>query len=210
MKGRCTIILSYIESYTKDYIQTKTSEADYIICADGGEAIAANYGILPDCVIGDFDSDPLTEKQDCLYIRYPEEKDITDSEACLMHAAELGFKEISVIGGIGGRLDHTLGNILLLRKYSSLGIKLSFEDMKNSMTLVKNDKITLHRNDLYRYFAVVPIEPAVKGVSIRGAKYPLNGFDMTPDNTLGISNEIADDYVEIEVLDGAVLVTRSA
>ena len=111
MYNKALIILSFVEKIDVSHLNAISSISDYIICADGGVDIAKTYGIMPDCVIGDFDSTINSNRLDCLYITLPSEKDFTDTEAAINHAIELGIRDITVYGGIGGRLDHTLGNV---------------------------------------------------------------------------------------------------
>ena len=69
----CTVILSYIENMTPEFIRSHCPEGSLILCADGGQKIARIAGIQPDVVIGDFDSTGDFERFDCLYITYPVE-----------------------------------------------------------------------------------------------------------------------------------------
>lgn len=209
MNKKCIVILSFIEHLTKEYIRKAAADADYIICADGGEAIARECGVIPDCVIGDFDSDSCKKHSDCTYITYPAEKDFSDTEACLLHAAEAGYREITLIGGINGRLDHTLANIALLIKYRNSVQSLTFEDMCNSVTLLCNSSLRLYPDSRFKYFGLISITPVSRGVTISGAKYPLSDAKLRYDTSLGISNEITGKHADISVRNGTLLVTRS-
>ena len=206
---KCVILLSFIEAWTPDFVRSAAAGYDYLICADGGEMIAAQLGPQPDCVVGDFDSDRTTERFDCLYITYPAEKDLTDSEAALLHAVERGCRDITVIGGIGGRLDHTVGSIAMLLKFAKDVDHLEFRDGNNAMFLLTNGEAMLHPSDDYKYFGLWSIDPVATGVTITGAKYPLTNAVLPRDTTLGISNEITGSAAHIIVRDGTVLVMRS-
>lgn len=209
MSKKCLIILSYVNYPSDQLLYQLTEEADYIICADGGQMIARNYNILPDVVIGDFDSTSIDEKFDCLYITYPAEKDITDAEASLNHAVEMGCDDVTCYGGIGGRLDHMLGNISILSKYSEK-MKLRFLDDRNYLTMVTNGSIVLPKSLRYHYFGVVPYDREAKGVTISGAKYQLSNVDMKRASTLGISNEVSGDAARVSVKKGSLLIARSS
>ena len=143
MQNTCLILLSYMECVTPDMAQELAESADYIIAADGGQNRAREFGLQPDCVIGDFDSTTLNEDFDCLYITYPAEKDLTDTEAALTHALEKGCRNVILLGGMGGRLDHTMGNIGLLDKYYNSFDHMEFIDGKNRMELLKDSGRTL-------------------------------------------------------------------
>lgn len=210
MQNTCLILLSYMECVTPDMAQELAESADYIIAADGGQNRAREFGLQPDCVIGDFDSTTLNEDFDCLYITYPAEKDLTDTEAALTHALEKGYRNVILLGGMGGRLDHTMGNIGLLDKYYSSFDHMEFIDGKNRMELLKDSGRTLKRDARYKYFGLVSLNAEASGIDIRGAKYELTGASLERASTLGVSNEFSEDTVEICVREGTLLIVRSA
>lgn len=210
MQNTCLILLSYVECVTPDMAQQLAETADYIIAADGGQNRAREFGLQPDCVIGDFDSTTLDEDFDCIYITYPAEKDLTDTEAALTHALEKGCRNIILLGGMGGRLDHTMGNIGLLDKYYRSFDHMEFIDGKNRMELLKDSDRTLKRDARYKYFGLVSLNAEASGIDIRGAKYELTGASLERASTLGVSNEFSEDTVEICVQEGTLLIVRSA
>lgn len=210
MQNTCLILLSYMECVTPDMAQDLAETADYIIAADGGQNRAREFGLQPDCVIGDFDSTTLDEDFDCIYITYPAEKDLTDTEAALTHALEKGCRNVILLGGMGGRLDHTMGNIGLLDKYYSSFDHMEFIDGKNRMELLKDSERTLKRDARYKYFGLVSLNAEASGIDIRGAKYELTGASLERASTLGVSNEFKEDTVEICVQEGILLIVRSA
>ena len=210
MQNTCLILLSYMECVTPEMAQDLAETADYIIAADGGQNRAREFGLQPDCVIGDFDSTTLNEDFDCLYITYPAEKDLTDTEAALTHALEKGCRNVILLGGMGGRLDHTMGNIGLLDKYYSSFDHMEFIDGKNRMELLRDSDRTLKRDARYKYFGLVSLNAEASGIDIRGAKYELTGASLERASTLGVSNEFSEDTVEIYVREGTLLIVRSA
>ena len=82
---------------------------DIIITADAGWKTARAMGFFPALALGDFDTAPAPEGPDVL--RLPAEKDDTDTFFAARRALETGCSEVLILGGIGGRLDHTLANI---------------------------------------------------------------------------------------------------
>lgn len=213
MYNTALIILSFVEKIDVSHLNTISSISDYIICADGGVDIAKTYGIMPDCVIGDFDSTINSNRLDCLYITLPSEKDFTDTEAAINHAIELGIRDITVYGGIGGRLDHTFGNVGLLEKYLGKLDHLEFMDGKNSMQLLDGETCSstiLTPVSTYRFFSLVSLDSAADGVSITGAKYNLDNASISRASTLCISNKIILKQAHISVHRGKVLLVRSA
>lgn len=210
MQNTCLILLSYMECVTPEMAQDLAETADYIIAADGGQNRAREFGLQPDCVIGDFDSTTLNEDFDCLYITYPAEKDLTDTEAALTHALEKGCRNVILLGGMGGRLDHTMGNIGLLDKYYSSFDHMEFIDGKNRMELLRDSDRTLKRDVRYKYFGLVSLNAEASGIDICGAKYELTGASLERASTLGVSNEFSEDTVTIRVQNGTLLIVRSA
>ena len=93
------------------YAQSLLREDDYIICADRGYAYCVSMGVVPDLVLGDFDSYNGSLPQNCELLRYPVEKDDTDTMLAVKEAIRRGYHEIMMLGMLGGRLDHTLANI---------------------------------------------------------------------------------------------------
>ena len=194
-------------------IKINPEEYSFVIAADKGYKYAFQLGISPDLIIGDFDtatSPAVTEKKKELII-LPPEKDMTDTEAALDIAAAKHPSSITILGGLGGRFDHTMGNIALLSKYD---LPIKIKDEKNSVTLLRPGKYFVAKDD-YKYISLVPFTPSVSGLSISGVKYILNDAELTHDNTLGISNEIigispeASPTCEISFKTGKLLVCQS-
>lgn len=213
MYSTALIILSFIEKTDASQLNALSSASDYIVCADGGVDIANTYGIRPDCVIGDFDSTNTSNRLDCLYITLHSEKDLTDTEAAINHAIDLGITDITVYGGIGGRLDHTLGNISLLEKYFEKLEHLEFIDGKNSMQLLDSEtcsSATLVPNSAYKYFSLISLNSTADGVTVTGAKYNLDNASISRSSTLCISNEISRSEAHISVRSGKIILVRSS
>lgn len=208
MKTKCLIILAYIETYNEEYVKNLTKEYDFIICADGGQLLAAKYNLQPNCIIGDFDSSCGDHIFGCEYIHYPAEKDITDTEACIIYAIENNFIDILLLGGLGGRLDHTLGNINLLKKYHVPGIQINMEDLNNHVTLLIDEDAKVKRSN-HTYLSLIPYSEICRGVTAAGVKYPLQNAVLDKAATLGVSNEIVDRNAEISVKHGELLVIES-
>lgn len=169
-------------------IKINQEKYDFVIAADKGYEYALQINVYPDLIIGDFDTAkfPTCTFKKTELITLPPEKDMTDTEAALDIAATKQPSSITILGGLGGRFDHTMGNIALLSKYD---IPIKIKDEKNSVTLLRPGKYFVAKAE-YKYLSLVPYSPAVSGLSIRGVKYPLEDAELTHNNTLGISNEI--------------------
>ena len=185
-----------------DYSFYTPQKDDYVICADSGYRHAEALGIIPDILLGDFDS--IAEMpQEVEILRFPAEKDETDLQIAICHAREKGFSDIYVIGAFGGRLDHFLGNVCLLHWAQNQGADVIMQDADTLVRLVSED-VALPRKKQH-YLSVIPFFGDAT-VSITGVKYPLEKHNMLAGDTLGISNEFKSDVAHISVHSGKVLV----
>nr|MCR5430347.1 thiamine diphosphokinase [Eubacterium sp.] len=128
MKSRCVIVGSMnVDSRIQDYL-----EDGFVIAADGGLLNLEKSNITPDLILGDFDSlgfEPEGEN----VIKYPVKKNDTDMMLAVKKAIDLGYKEIVIFGGCGGRLDHTLANINTMVYALEKGANISILDSQNDM-----------------------------------------------------------------------------
>ncbi|KAJ51513.1 thiamine pyrophosphokinase [Clostridium tetanomorphum] len=193
-------------------IEEEVKKCDIIISADKGANVLYQYGIKPDLIVGDFDS---IEKQvlehfkllNGIIEKFPEEKDFTDSHAALQKAIDLGAKEISLLACTGSRIDHLLGNIGLLYESLKLGVQTYIRDNNNLIRLV--DKPLWIERKNYKYFSLLSYGDVVKGITITGAKYPLNNYNLKLGESLGVSNEVLNEKAYIDFKEGLLFVIQS-
>ena len=200
---RCLIITPYRPGNLVDL------NADLVLCADTAYRAAAEAGIVPDVIIGDFDhSDASCAPADGVkVVRVPSEKDDTDTMLCIKYAIDAGADEIFIAGGIGGRLDHTVANLQSIAYAEAHGVVAVLTDGKNEARIFTG-KIRLPRRDGF-YLSAFAYGGECRGVSERGVKYPIENVTLSPDFPLGVSNEIVADYAEIEVQEGKLLLIFS-
>ncbi|MBQ1545476.1 MAG: thiamine diphosphokinase [Clostridia bacterium] len=207
---KCLIVTAYLEG--AELLCFAPSDYDCILCADGGLPQARKLGLAPDRLIGDFDSaprpDPATEPAAADLVLLPCEKDVTDSEAAVDLAYEQGFRDITVLGGLGGRFDHAMGNLGVLAKYLGRTDRLVLEDGYNRVFLLAPGSYTIPK-DRFQYLGLIAYNGPVDGLSVSGVKYPLSGHRLTADNTLGVSNQILGDTAPLSFADGTLLVIQS-
>ena len=183
---RCVIIGGAdIAGYER--IRQSLRENDFFICCDSGLKHAGPLEIRPDLIVGDFDSHekPVTEIET---ITLPRAKDDTDTVFAAKEAVRRGFEEFLLIGVIGARFDHTFGNVSLLMWLDSRGKKAKILDDYSEMEIVHQE--TAEIEDLYAYFSLLNTSGIAEEITIRGAKYPLNGGVITSEYQYGISNEV--------------------
>ena len=275
----------------------KNKKPDYFIAADRGLLTCLYAGIIPDCVLGDYDSlfpdsedseraeekssadserteeesladSERTEEEssadsgredenfsadseredgklsallrkieypaDLLeklnregkrVLTYPARKDFSDSEAAVREAVRIILDarekadgipettdvsdEIYLLGATGGRLDHFLANIALLMIPTQFGIKAWIVNEKNEITLLREGCSLEKKHTFGKYVSLIPFTEEVTGVVLKGFRYPLYGYTLTRDNTLGLSNEIEDERAEIAFEKGILIMVLS-
>jgi thiamine pyrophosphokinase len=220
---RCVIITSYIEGDLDEiYIP---EPGDTVICADNGYLAAVSAGIVPDLLIGDYDSLQTDLPGDIRHLTFPVHKDYTDTGLCLDWAHSGGYKNVSVIGGLGGRLDHTLANLQDLIGFSKRGLHVEMYDRINYVTVLEGPAETTLRADILRRekngdppvllgedgprLGLFAFSEAVSGIFSSGVEYPLSDAVLRYDFPLGSGNPFTEDEVHIRIEHGSLLVSIS-
>lgn len=199
-----------IENYNN--LKRECLSNDYIICADGGAVLVDKVDILPDMIIGDLDSINTNilnkfKTLDVEFKKYPEKKDYTDMELCLNHAISIGASEITIMGGTGSRLDHTLANIFLLYLLLEKNIKGKIIDDNNEVYII-NDVIEL-KQDEKEYVSIIPISNIVYGISTNGFEYETNKLNLKFGSARGVSNKLKNYTGKIQIDNGLCLIIKS-
>ncbi|MBR5545049.1 MAG: thiamine diphosphokinase [Clostridia bacterium] len=206
IKRRCVIIGG--GDCSTEILKNNIHSDDFVICADGGYDIANECGITPDLLIGDFDSIKAIP-DDVSKITLPVEKDVTDSVAAYNEGTERGFTSFVMFGGTGGRFEHTFANISLMANASKSGMFLEIVDNKQIFRSITNSSITIKRKDNQQVSVFAYGERAF-GVTLKGFHYPLCDYSLDPFNgALGTSNDIVEDYGEISVSNGTLIIIET-
>lgn len=182
-----------------------------IIAADHG-LVAGDYLNLPlDFIVGDFDSVPkdIIDKygrNNVPIFTFPTEKDKTDTELAIELAIQQGAKSIDIVGATGSRLDHTLANMHLLTIPLKKGVEAYIIDANNKFYL-KKDSFAIQKNNQYGdYISFLPFHGDVKGLSLKGFKFPLDNVILSAGESICISNELVDDTGEVCFTEGTLMV----
>lgn len=202
-----------------DGIVERPEEGDLVIAADSGYANAKRLGANINMLIGDMDSigdgfDFGALDPDVEIIKLPTEKDDTDTAYAVKLALKEGCENITIIGGLSGRLDHTLSNLSILEYLdTALGknkkVLSLISDGKNRVRYIKNDGLLIPRSH-FKYLSLIPVSDVCRGVTVKGCKYPLEGAKLTRDNAeFSTSNEIVGNVALVEVSRGALYVVES-
>ena len=193
----------------KDGVTEHPDKDDLVIAADAGLLTARRFGVEPSIVLGDFDTlgEPDVPEETEL-IRVPTQKDDTDTQLAVCVALERGAREIVIIGGLDGRLDHTLSTLAILEDLDRRHIHSYVTSGKNRARFLRNNSTLLPRSN-FRYFSLIAADEKVKGVSIDGGKYPLKKAKLSRLNQFAVSNEIVGNCALIDVRHGGVWIVES-
>lgn len=221
--------------FLKKNIEKAGRENIRLIAADRGLEFFLDYLILPDVVIGDFDS--LSEdgknflemqNEDIPYggmlewklqkgegkvvevVRLRPEKDDSDTQSAMNYAIQNGAKEIVILGVTGNRVDHLMANFGLLILAQKQGAEVALADRYNYMKLIPSGTILKKAEQFGKYVSFFPLRGDVTGLTLEGFKYPLDKYHLTTaDSGLTVSNEISEEYAKVTYESGTLLMIMS-
>lgn len=206
-KGDDLVNICYIISAGETgKIAFKKDDSDIIICADAGYSKALESGIVPDLVVGDFDSLGKIPQLGNIEV-HPAEKDETDTFLALTCGIERGYKNFVIYGALGGRLDHTFANIQLLKYLAERDMECTLVSPKETVTVLRNSSLTFSETEK-GIVSVFSLSERSSGVFEEGLKYCLENAVLTSSFPLGVSNEFIGKKAKISVNDGILMVVR--
>ena len=184
-------------------------EFDQVICVDGGAGWARKLGITPNWIVGDLDSindddRKYMEKKGVQFSRHPSQKDNTDTQISLELADKLGADEITIWGGTGSRLDHTLSNLYSAANFVMLGKIVQFDSPIMAIYLVKDS--LKFSGKIGNTVSVLALGDGATGVTLEGFQYPLENVELNSLWQFGISNVIRNTPQVIRVASGILAV----
>ena len=202
---RCVIVGGAgINNY--DYIRGRLCADDYIVFCDSGLRHLEPLQVKPSLIVGDFDSHD-NPHLDVETIVLPCEKDDTDTVFAVKEAIKRGFNDFLLIGVVGARLDHTLGNVSILLYLDSIGKKGIIIDDYSEMEIVSNEPAYIE--DSYAFFSLLNVSGTAKGITIENAKYLLNNAEITCEYQYGVSNEVLPGKTaKVSILEGKLLLIK--
>lgn len=183
----------------------------FVVAADSGIDRAHELGLDVDLAVGDFDSvSPAAlaavEERGGAIERHPAAKDATDLELALDAALAREPARVLVVGGHGGRLDHFLGNAVLLAAPRYAGVEIVAQ-MGQALVTVVRSATTLH-GTIGETVSLVPVHGAACGVWTDGLRFPLVGEDLEPGSTRGVSNELLGERADVRLDAGVLLAVQ--
>lgn len=186
-----------------------------IIAVDNGLKILNQVGERPNHIVGDFDT--VNKEILELYVndtsiaihKFNPIKDNTDTDIAIRLAVELMSDEIIIVGAIGSRIDHVLGNIQVLKYALDNNVKCKIIDENNEIELI-NKMTILNKKDIdKKYISLIPLTEKVENINLKGFKYELENGVLTIGSSLGISNEIIEEQAIIQFDNGILIMIFS-
>ena len=186
-----------------DCLAQELREDDFVLAADGGLRHTEKLGILPNEIIGDFDSLGFTPAGANVF---PVEKDDTDAMLAVRRGLTLGYKEFVLYGSLDGpRLDHTIANFQTLQFLADHGAAGCLVGTSYLATVVKNGGIHFPAG-LDGTISVFCLGADAEGVDIEGLYYPLKNGTLTAGFPLGVSNHFTGKEVKFSAKHGSLLI----
>lgn len=191
-----------------EIIKHYLTKGSLLIACDSGLNYVYKAGLVPDIILGDFDS---ADSRILSYYKnkvseicsYPVRKDSTDTELGIFAAEEKGADDIILLGAFGSRIDHTLANIHIMLPLLKKGIRARIVDEHNIVELVSDKQII--ENERGSYISILPLTEKVKGITTKGLDYPLDNADVEIGTSLTVSNVVVSDKAEITLKSGVLI-----
>ncbi len=205
----CTVVLAGGDDVGTSLAEDLPEDC-YVIAADSGLVHAGPLGLVADVVIGDMDSVPLpllerAEKAGSEIVRYPADKDATDLDLALSHAKSRSTRKVIVVGGHGGRIDHLLANALLLTSDRYSDLELSWWFGHSRIQVVRPGAPVSWHGAVGDVVSLLAVGSTATGVVTSGLRWALDGDDVLPGSTVGVSNLISSLPAGVSISSGILL-----
>ncbi len=185
---------------------------DRVVAADGGSSLAARLGVVPDLVIGDLDSSPPSvlaelEASSVEVRRYAHDtKWETDTELAVLAALQWRPDTIILLGGVGGRLDHTLANVLLLTHPKLAEVDVRVIEGRQEVSLAKPGRWNAVNGKVGDTVTLLPVGGDAEGVSTQDLLFPLKSEPLLEGRGRGVSNQVSGPNPQVWLDGGQLLI----
>ncbi len=185
---------------------------DYLIAADGGARHMEFLGLSPAVIVGDLDSiDPSLlirmQEEGADVEQHPAAKDATDLELAIARAVRDGATEILLLGAVGGRLDQTIANLLILAQ-KNWAVPLTIAEGDQLARVLRGRQSVSLSGPTGGYVSAVALSEEVTGVTYRGLEYPLEIATLRLGSTRGVSNTMVSSPAQVSIESGILLVIQ--
>jgi thiamine pyrophosphokinase len=193
-------------------VSARLPEMDYVICADDGLTHAVTLGLIPDKVVGDFDSvSPATIAQyrhgHTVFDQYPSQKDKTDTQIAVDTVLDMGADEVWIVAGAGTRLDHSYANLMLLFRIAERGARAYLINQYNLvMPIVSGMEIPGEPGQVISF---LPFDGEVVVEASSGLSYPLDGLRLSMTEPIGVSNVMTGSWAYVRIKKGRLLCMKA-
>jgi len=183
-----------------------------VIAADGGANFLLNRNIIPDVLIGDFDSisesslEELRTKSEV--VQFPKEKDKTDSELALDYCANQHYDSVAMINAVNGRLEHSLANIFMIENFVQKDLSIYFINKHNEIFVLHGPEEIELNSKRGTEISLIPLTGHVEIEFIKGFKYPLQNEKLFRKHSRGVSNIAETEKLSVKILSGILLIIR--
>ena len=186
------------------------SGSEYIIACDKGLQYALKSSLVPDIIIGDFDSIDGSVDLSLFenVVRYPKEKDDTDTLLAIKHALSEGFRTIEIYGAFGGRMDHFIANIQACAYAADRGALCLLRSDDELAYVFRDASVEIEKAEGFS-FSMFSLSDRCLGVSVTDMKYPADGIALENTFPVGISNEFLGERTIVSVESGILMVMQS-
>ena len=181
-------------------------EVEYRVAVDGGANQLQLYNLIPDAVVGDFDSLNLEIRKNLpnTILFHVKEQDTNDADKAVRHCLNHGYTEINILGAEGGRNDHFLSNLEILFKYTPNAKLTLWTSLERMEFICDTWEKNLTQGTI---LSLLPLFGGARGVVTKGLEFPLNGLDLLPGKIpSGVSNLVIDNPVTVTLKKGQLLV----
>lgn len=204
---KCLILANGKPPEKKDVNYLRKKGYNFLICADGGANSAKKLNLIPDAIIGDFDSvDPAVLKQfsSSAYIKKLTRQNDTDVEKCIKYALTKKFNDIILLGVTGDRLDHTFCNLgIVLKFYKQIKLKIAAE---NSLLIPYSGKVKI-KTIPDETISIYGFNERTK-ITSSGLKYKLNSIALPFGKKESTSNRALGEEVILNISGGVIFIIR--
>jgi len=183
-------------------------EKDLVVCVDGGAENAIALGLEPQVVIGDMDSIEVSLREQlyeagCRFVKYPSRKDETDSELAVRYALSQGATELVILAALGGRIDHTLANVMLLALPELEDVEVRVVEGDQEVILIRDDAVIEGQRG--ETLSLLPLSGDVGGIYTEGLEYALHNGTLKFGAARGVSNVLTAPKARVRVGSGLLL-----
>jgi thiamine pyrophosphokinase len=187
----------------KNWLEAEFNRHVFTVACDGAGNTLLGLELTPNVVIGDLDSFDLSLKTNAFRLIQDTDQETNDLEKALQYVWENGFQQVTIIGALGKRTDHTLKNLSVLMRFDARFQELIIKD-EFGISCMAREKVQLQA-PIGTAVSLIPMSGVVSGITTKGLKYELNNEFLANGKRDGTSNETTELFAEIEIISGELL-----